>query len=148
MYNLYKINDGESLEDIATKFSMPLDDLVAINDLDIDNLERAKEIIVPDNSKKYFEYYNVKQGDSLYAVARRYNVNPELLMTLNGLNYNDYIYPNQVILIPKANYSYYVTKAGDTLDSVANTLDVNRDKLLNDNSIVYLLEGQLLVKEK
>lgn len=87
-------------------------------------------------------------GDSLYAIARRYNINPELLASLNGLNNSDYIYPNQVILIPKSNYSYYVTKEGDTLDSVSNLLGVTRDKLLRENNIIYLLEGQLLVKEK
>ncbi len=51
-------------------------------------------------------------------------------------------------MIPKSNYSYYITKEGDTLDSVSNLLGVSRDKLLSENNIVYLLEGQLLVKEK
>lgn len=148
MYNVYKVLDNETLDDIARRFYTTVETLQDINNLDNSSLRAMEEIIVPETSKKYFEYYRVQKGDSIYAIARKYNINPELLATLNGLNNSDYIYPNQVILIPKANYSYYITKEGDTLDSVTNILGVSRDKLLNENNIVYLLEGQLLVKEK
>ena len=66
---------------------------------------------------------------------------------LNGLEQEDYIYPNQTILIPKSGYSYYITKEGDTLDIVANRFDVNKDTLLKHNQIIYLLPGQLLVNK-
>ena len=98
------------------------------------------------SAKRYFEYYTIKKGDTIYDIARRYNINPELLAALNGLNNNDYIYPDQIILIPKSGYSYYITKAGDTLDSVANIFNMNRDKMLEENDTIYLLEGQMLVK--
>lgn len=139
--------DDESLESIAEKFETTIKELEKMNGLDQKVLRAASEIIVPETSKKYFEYYRVQKGDSIYGIARRYNINPELLASLNGLNYSDYIYPDQLIMIPKANYSYYITKEGDTLDSVANVLGVSRDKLLGENDIIYLLEGQLLVKE-
>ena len=148
MYNVIKVLDGESLESIAERFETTIEELQKLNNLDSIYLRDGQEIIVPETSKQYFEYYTVKKGDNLYAISRRYNINPELLASLNGLNNSDYIYPNQVILIPKSNFSYYVTKEGDTLDSVANLLGVTRDKLLRENNIVYLLEGQLLVKEK
>lgn len=148
MYNMYRIKDGETLEDIAYRIGTTLDNLCAINNMRLEDLYRASEIVIPDTSKKYFEYYTVKSGDSIYEIARKYNINPDLLSSLNGLNNTDYIYPNQTIMIPKANYSYYITKEGDTLDSVSNMLNVARDKFLDDNKIIYLLEGQLLVKEK
>ena len=96
---------------------------------------------------QYYEYYTIKSGDSLYQIARRYNINPDLLASLNGLNMNDYIYPGQNLMIPKSGYSYYLTKEGDTIDMVANTFGVNVDTLLKDNQILYLLDGQLLVKK-
>ncbi len=148
MYNVIRVLEGESLESIADRFETTIEELQKLNNLDSIYLRDGQEIIVPETSKQYFEYYTVQKGDSLYAIARRYNINPELLASLNGLNNSDYIYPNQVILIPKSNYSYYVTKEGDTLDSVSNLLGVTRDKLLRENNIIYLLEGQLLVKEK
>ncbi len=140
MYNVYRvitngyIDDGENVD--LGKVNAYL------NDREMDDK------IIPDNSKKYFEYYTVRKGDSIYEIARRYNINPDLLASLNGLNNSDYIYPNQTILIPKSNYSYYITKAGDTIDSVINMLEVDRNKFFKDNNVIYLLEGQLLVKEK
>lgn len=147
MYNIYRIQDGETLESLADKFDTTVENLKVLNNLKDSFLGDRKDIIVPETSKKYFEYYRVQKGDSIYGIARRYNINPELLASLNGLNFDDYIYPDQLIMIPKPNFSYYITKEGDTLDSVSNVLGVNRDKLLRENDILYLLEGQLLVKE-
>lgn len=96
---------------------------------------------------QYYEYYTIKSGDTLYQIARRYNINPELLASMNGLNMSDYIYPGQNIMIPKSGYSYYLIKEGDTLDTVANTFGISVDKLLENNKILYLLDGQLLVKK-
>lgn len=148
MYNVYRVSLGDTIDSIASMFDSTIEEIQKLNNLEDMELRAGDEIIVPETSKKYFEYYKVKKGDSIYGIARRYNINPELLSTLNGLNYTDYIYPDQIIMIPKANYSYYVTKAGDTLDSVANVLNVSRNKLLDENNIIYLLEGQLIVKEK
>ncbi len=147
MYSVYRVLNGETLENIAKKFATTVEALEKMNGLDANSLRDVDQIIVPETSRKYFEYYRVQKGDSIYGIARRYNINPELLASLNGLNYSDYIYPDQLIMIPKPNYSYYITKEGDTLDSVANILNVSREKLLNENNIIYLLEGQMLVKE-
>ena len=70
------------------------------------------------NKNTYFNYYKIEKGDTLYKIARMYNINPLLLASLNGLNMEDYIYPDQVLLIP------------------------------NDNKIIYLLEGKMIVKKK
>ena len=96
----------------------------------------------------YFDYYTIEKGDNLYKIGKEYNINPNLLASLNGLDSNDYIYPGQVLLVPNRNYSYYITKSGDTLKSVADTFNVDLDKLIGDNKVVYLLEGQMLVKKK
>ena len=79
--------------------------------------------------------------------AGKYNLNPDLLAILNGLENDDYIYPNQEILIPKSNYSYYVTKDGDTIDIVSQKFNIASKDLLNNNETIYLLPGQLLVRK-
>lgn len=96
----------------------------------------------------YFDYYKIEKGDTLYGIAKNYNLNPTLLASLNGLDINDYIYPDQVLLIPNSNYSYYITKEGDTLDGVAKTFGITTNKLLNENKVIYLLAGQMIVKRK
>ena len=103
--------------------------------------------MVEDNND-YFLVYTIEKGDSIYGIARRYNINPALLSSLNGLNMEDYIYPGDKILIPKSGYSYYMTAEGDTIDSVANTFNTDKNTLLNENDTIYLLSGQLLVHKK
>lgn len=99
------------------------------------------------SSQDFFEIYKIDKGDSLYSIAKRYNINPMLLSALNGLNNDDYIYPNQELLIPKSDYSYYITKEGDTIDLVSEKFNTNKNELMNSNTI-YLLPGQLLVHKK
>ncbi len=107
-----------------------------------------KGTIVPKNNQNYFNYYTIEKGDSLYGIARRYNINPELLAGLNGLSMDDYIYPGQEILIPKSGFSYYITKEGDTVDMVSNLFKISSEDLIKKNGVVYLAEGQVLVNQK
>lgn len=100
------------------------------------------------NKETYFDYYTIDKGDNLYQIGKKYNINPNLLASLNGLDINDYIYPGQVLLIPNKAYSYYITKEGDTLDMISKTFNISNQKLLDDNKTIYLLEGQMLVNKK
>ncbi len=61
---------------------------------------------------------------------------------------NDYIYPNQQILIPKSGYSYYITTEGDTLDVVANRFGIDKERVMRENDTIYLMPDQLLVTRR
>ena len=149
MFDKYTIKQGDNLEIIAKKFNTTVDMLKDINNMEYSTLLRqGMEIIVPKNKEQYFEYYTIEKGDNLYQIARRYNINPELLAALNGLTMNDYIYPGQEILIPKSGYSYYITTEGDTLDIVANRFKVDKDRVMRENETIYLMPNQLLVSRK
>ena len=149
MFDKYLIKSGESLNDVAVKFNTSIEYLQDINNLYYkDGFRQGMEIVVPKNQKAYFEFYTIEEGDSLYGIARRYNINPNLLASLNGLNMEDYIYPGQEILIPKSNYSYYLTAEGDTLESVASMFGIDKTKMLTENETIYVLPDQLLVHKK
>jgi LysM repeat protein len=148
MYDKYLVRYGDDLSKIARKFNTKESIIMELNNIPFpDMIREGKEIIVPINKEKYFEYYTIEKGDSLYSIARRYNINPDLLAILNGLNSDDYIYPEQEILIPKSNYSYYVTKDGDTLETVSQKFNTTLKDLIDNNETIYLLEGQLIVKK-
>ena len=104
--------------------------------------------IVPSNNQNYYDYYTIQKGDSLYGISRVYNINPELLAALNGLEIEEYIYPNQQILVPKSGFSYYITKEGDTLDMAAQMFKISTQDLIDKNGVVYLSEGQVLVNPR
>ena len=146
MYDKYLIKEGETLEDIASKFNTSVDMILNINDIySREYLRAGEEIIVPKNQESYFTYYTVNQGDTLYQIARKYNINPSLLALLNGLNMEDYIYPNQRLIIPKSGYSFYITKDGDTLNMVADKFKRSVNELTSMNQTIYLLPGQLMI---
>ncbi len=147
MYNKYLIKEGDRIDYLANKFNTTIDKLMEINNIyDYRLFKAGREINVPSDND-YFTTYTVNSGDSLYQIARRYNINPTLLAALNGLNMDDYIYPNQKIIIPKSGYSFYITKEGDTLELVGKKFNRNLKDLLELNKTIYLLPGQLMINK-
>ena len=149
MFEKYILQPEDTLDVVAKKFNTTVDMLKDINNIEYGtSLRVGSEIIVPKNKEQYFEYYTIEKGDNLYQISKRYNINPELLAALNGLNMNDYIYPGQEILIPKSGYSYYITTNGDTLDIVANRFNVEPERVMRENETIYLMPDQLLVTRR
>lgn len=149
MFEKYRVQGNETIDEIARKFRTNRSYIEDLNNLYAnETLREGMDIIVPKNKEKYFDTYTINSGDSLYGISRKYNINPTLLAALNGLNMDDYIYPNQVLLLPVSNYSYYITKDGDTLDIVADMFKKNKDTIIRENETVYLMPGQILVSSR
>ena len=100
------------------------------------------------NEEKYYTIYTIQKGDTLYQIAKEYNINPTLLSALNGLNSDDFIYPNQELLIPKSGYSYYISAEGDTLNTIKDKFNTTMENMLDINKTIYVLPGQLIVNKK
>ena len=146
MFERYIMKDKDTLDSVAQEFNTTVNNLKEINNIaEEDLLRQGIELVVPSNKNGYFESYEIEKGDNLYQIGLKYNINPELLATLNGLNMNDFIYPGQELIIPKNGYSYYITTEGDTLDIVAQRFKTSKENLINTNDTIYLLPDQLLV---
>lgn len=149
MYKVYQVLPGEELRSIAEKLDMEMQVLCELNGITEESQIRAGEnIVVPNNKANMFQTYRVKSGDNLYEIGRRYNTSANDLALLNGIEVNDYIYPNQELMIPRAGVSIYLTKDGDTLKSAARQFQTSPEKLMMENDNVYLLPEQLLVFKK
>lgn len=96
----------------------------------------------------YYKIYEIKKGDTLYKISKEFDVNTKLLSELNGLNIDDYIYPGQMLLVPKKDVSYYITKDGDTLYTVSNIFGVKEADIVNNNKTIYLLPEQMIYYKK
>ena len=102
-----------------------------------------------ENSNNLYYYsYEIKKGDTLYQISKNYDVNTKLLAELNGLDLDDYIYPGQMILIPKKEISYYITKEGDTIKTVSQIFDTSEYNLLDENQTLYLQSGQMIYHKR
>lgn len=96
----------------------------------------------------FYTIYKIKKGDSLYQTSKAFNVNTKLLAELNGLEIDDYIYPDQMLLIPKKDVSYYITKDGDTLDIVSKIFDTSVENIILSNKTIYLMPEQMIYYKK
>ena len=105
-------------------------------------------IIVPREEKQLFGKYIVKKGDSIYSIARTYDVDVSSLLLLNGLNKDDYIYPNQEIIIPEKDVVVYVTREGDTIDGIITNLGIDANTFNKENERIFVLGDQLVIHKK
>lgn len=99
-------------------------------------------------NNELYDTYIIKKGDTLYAIGKKYNINPELLSLVNGLKMEDYIYENQEIMIPKSGYSYYLTKSGDNLNDILDLFNVDYREFNKVNNRILLEEGQLFAYKR
>ena len=121
MYKVYQVLPGEELKSIAEKLDMEIQVLYELNGFTEDREVRAGEnIVVPNNQANLFQNYQVKSGDNLYEIGKRYQISANDLALLNGIEPNDYIYPNQQLMIPREGVEIYITKQNDTLKDVRN----------------------------
>jgi LysM repeat protein len=140
MYQIYQVGNGETIDIIAKKLGITVDELKRINGIN-DNitLMSGSYIIIPNNNmNQEYKKYIVKPGDNMYTIARENNIDLDSLLSLNGLNKNDYIYPNQEIIIP-INRTY-VTKENDTIKDIIDRLNIDIEKIDN----LYVVRDQII----
>ena len=146
MYKIYQIEYGDTIDIIADKTGTTAQNIKDINGFTgNDDLVVGGLMIVPRKENLLFEKYIVKHGDSIYSISREYNVNPDILLLLNGLKKDEYIYPNQEIMVPSRNINVYVTREGDTIDTILENFGIDANTLDSENDKLYLVEDQLII---
>jgi LysM repeat protein len=86
---------------------------------------------IPEPTQGVPETYTVQKGEFPYCLARRFNVNPNDLLSANSLGVNSQLQPGQVLRIPQSAGEWpgeralrdhpadYTVRAGDTIFSIA-----------------------------
>lgn len=148
MYSIYQIQVGDTLDTIANKVGTTKQILLTINGITDSNLIPGNFIVIPMKVNLPFTTYVVKKGDNIYEIARNYGVEYETLLEINGLGKDDYIYPEQEIIIPNKDFNIYVTKENETLALVAQKLGAEQTDIIRDNATIYLLPEQLILYKK
>ncbi len=141
----YIVQEGDTIISVAQLFGIKVIDLIRANQLeDVYYLTPGEELIVPTQTPLGFTYYIVQKGDTLYSIAKTHDITLQDLITINGLEDQQYIYPGQKILIPKDGVKAYITQEGDTLSTVAELLKIPAEDILVYNQRIYLLPEQLI----
>ena len=158
---LYIIQAGDTFYGLAQRYSTTVSAIISANpNVDPSRLQIGQNICLPVRQPEFppcpeGNYYTIRSGDTLYAIAQRYNVSLDDLREANP-----YVDPNrlrvgQVICIPVAvppvtcppNAMSYTIRPGDTFYRLAQSFRVSLDELLRLNPGVNpdaLLVGQTI----
>jgi len=167
--HLHKVSSGDTLFSIARKYKVSISDLVKINKLKSSTLITPGQIIkIPSSgyfeaAKKAVEHnnktvYKVKKGDTLYSIARLYNMKPDTIRKMNNLKRNPRLKPGMelnvlgkpVLIAKRKKPTKYVVRRGDTIWRIAREhgLTIAQLRLLNPKLRRGLRRGDVLKVSK
>jgi len=156
----YVIQPGDNFYRLSIKFNTTVPALISANPLTNPNFLQIGQTVCIPRQQIYpacpeGNYYTLRSGDTLYGIARAYNVSLDDLVEANP-GINPYMLQiGQVICIPLAtppvkcpngNKSYAI-QAGDTFYKIARKFNVSLDNLVKANPTIdpdRLLIGQTL----
>lgn len=180
----YVVDIGETLRTIAAQFGTTWNVLAAYNGIVNPNYIQAGSTITIPPASYLDEFgqggpvvvvptpvvvqpspvtYTVRAGDTLEAIAQRYNVTIESLRVVNGIENNRLIFPGDVLVIPPTGgpvttvpvvtprtvvNGVYTVQAGDTMFAIAASFGVDVYELARANGILNLnsiYTGQALI---
>ena len=110
----HRIRPGDSLSVIARRYGTTVAKLMALNGMRNHNIRAGRTLILPGNvmsepamasrsvsvaSAAPAGEYVIRKGDSLWSIARRFQVSQRDLVAWNGISPNSYIKPGQKLKI-------------------------------------------------
>ena len=156
---MYTVKKGDSLYSIAKKYNTTVQDIINLNYLKNTNLSIGQVLRIPETYTKeedlvlpnYINYI-VKKGDTLYSIAKNYNVSIDTIKKDNALT-SDSLSLNQnlkirvpstqieecigIDYIPEENKPSitYTVKKGDSLYSIAKKYNTSVDSIKKKNNL-------------
>lgn len=177
-YHRHKVKSGDTLQDLAKKYRIQVDDIVALNGIKNPRaIQIGTNLILP--LKQGFtrlpvtelrdsyvrsrrKTYKVRKGDSLWKIAKRFDVSEKELRVWNKLGWSNLLRPGQLLAVSKAGKRVatkkvarkkptrkmvYEVMPGDTLWGIGRQFDVKTDEIRRWNALSHghvLRPGQKL----
>lgn len=86
-YEIYTVKKGDSLWKISKEYDITIPKLTELNNLTNYNLQINQKLLVPKKDKRE-KTYIVQSGDSLWSIAKKYNLTVDELKEKNNLTSN------------------------------------------------------------
>lgn len=146
--NIYIVKPGDSLYKIANMYGMSVNELKSLNNLSSNLLSIGQQLKVNDNANIPANTYIVKSGDSLYSIAKKFNISVDELKRVNNKTSN-LLSIGEKLIIPDSsilNYINYIVVPGDNLYSIARKYNttVNAIREVNNLNSTMLSIGMTL----
>ena len=158
----YIVKKGDTLYSISKKFNISIDNLKQINNIIGNNISEGQKLYLTNiEQNNDNNTYIVKKGDTLYSIAKQFNLKIEDIIKENKLNGN-ILDIGQLLLIPnKSNseneellveeYDVYIVKKGDSLWKIARENNIPVPELIdlnNLNDLTLQINQKLLIPKK
>ena len=157
----HTVKSGDNLWDLSIKYDTEVNIIKEINYLNNDLLSIDDTLLIPLGKSKSnnfipYEMYIVSEGDSLWSIARKYNLDVNDLAKMNSLNENEYLQLGQQLSIGNKNIHrnieskkrtiLYSVKQGDNLYKISELFDVTIKSIeeINDFNESTLMPGQII----
>lgn len=137
--NVYIVKSGDSLWTIANQYGITVEQLKAANNLTANLLTIGQELIIPTGTvvtpPSETNTYIVKSGDTLWTIARNFNITVDELKQANNLTSN-LLNLGQELIIPVIGSTItYTVKSGDSLWTIANQFNTTTSELKQLNNL-------------
>lgn len=152
----YTVKKGDSLYSISKVYNTTVDEIVKLNNLKNNNLSIGQILRIPEDGSSVttlpsYVSYIVKKGDTLYNIARNYNVSVDTILKDNGLS-SPNLRIGQELKIrtskegleecfgesyePEVKDTIYIVKKGDSLYSIAKKFNTDVNSIKRKNGLV------------
>jgi TolB protein len=120
MQLFYTVRPGDTLYQIARRWELPLETLIAANNLTSPNsIFVGQQLSVPPG----VDVIRVKPGDTVNQISQNFGVPASVIIQANELQPPYVIQAGQLLKVPPG-FPYYVVQPGDTLFQIANRFNV------------------------
>lgn len=169
-YSHYRIRSGDTLGALAARFGVKTRDIMTLNRIKSPrSLRIGTDIILPlspdytqnalasfgdDSDRNPAKSHKVRQGDTLWKIARRYDMTPDQLAAKNGISVDTVLRPGKVLKVAGSTTASsrpsgtYKVRSGDNLWSIAKRFGVSTDRLCswNDMGKASVLKPGMVLK--
>ena len=155
------VQSGDSLWSLASKYDTEVKIIKKINYLNNDLLSINDTLLIPLSKSKSnnfipYEMYIVSEGDTLWSIAKEYNIEIRDLSRMNSIDENSYLQLGQQLSIGNKNIHrnmeskkrtiLYSVKQGDNLFKISELFDVSIRSIeeINNFKNTTLMPGQII----
>lgn len=120
MQFFYTVRPGDTLYQIARRWELPVESLIAANNLSTPNsIYAGQQLSIPPG----VDVIRVKPGDTVYQISQNFGVPASVIIQNNQLQPPYSIQAGQLLKVPPG-VPYYVVQPGDTLFQIASRFNV------------------------
>lgn len=116
----HTVAKGDTLYSLAKKYGVTVDEIRSANSMSGNDLYAGQKLTIPVKTQPRqitYESYTVKAGDTLYSIARRYEISVEELREINGLSSSSVLKTAQKLKVPSGTSSASLAAASSSTSS-------------------------------